>query len=166
MTDWRKIVSEYHDKVLGQSGGKLLTLEGASNSSVDELQQALGFDLAEEFRSLYLQCNGFGLTNGADDQKDWFFHPIDQISGFAGDTRKWFEETHPESAARFFPFVDWGNGDGMGYLLDENGQVLDGLFWFEHEYYEFDEDQEFDEFVVKRNNTIHELLTEGAGIVG
>jgi hypothetical protein len=54
----------------------------------------------------------------------------------------------------------------MGYMLNDDGEIHDGLYCFEHENYEFEKDQEIDEFVIKWNNTIYELLTEGAGIVG
>lgn len=162
MQDWRRTIREHHDKFHVQPSDKLLIRDGATNDGVDDLQTALGLELPNEFRSLYLQCNGFGLTYEDDDQKWWFCHPIDQIPGFVKQTRKWFDETHPESAAQFFPFIDWANGDGMGYLLDENGEFFDGLYCFEHENYEFEEDQKIEDFVVKWNNTIYELLTEGA----
>ncbi|MEM9412978.1 MAG: SMI1/KNR4 family protein [Planctomycetota bacterium] len=166
MHDWRTIINTHHDKVHVQPGDKLLIRNAATNADLDELQDELGFQLPDEFRSLYLQCDGFGLTYEDNDQKWWFCHPIEQIPEFVNQTRKWFEETHPEPAARFFPFIDWANGDGMGYVLDGDGQVIDGLYCFEHENYEFEEDQELEEFVVKWNNTILELLSDGAGVVG
>ena len=94
-----------------------------------------------------------------------FTHFIRSLIFFAS-TRSWFGETHPTVAKRFLPFIDWVNGDGMGYLVLDNGTIADGLFCFEHELFEHDEDQDPDEFIVKWNNSIFELLTEGAGIFG
>ena len=166
MQQWRQTISEHHSRVHVQPGDKLLIRDGSTSDRLDTLQESLCFDLPEEFRSLYLQCDGFGLTYEDNEQEWWFCHPLGQIPDFADQTRKWFEATHPEAAARFFPFIDWGNGDGMGYLLGEDGKKLNGLYCFEHENYEFDAEQEIEEFVVKWNNTIHELLTDGAGTAG
>ena len=166
MHDWRAVIIEYDCKTPVQPGETLLIRDAASVAEIDELQQNFGFQLPDEFRSLYLQCDGFGQTYETEDEVWWFFHRVEQIPDFARETRNWFVESHPDIANRFFPFIDWSNGDRMGYVLDEKGELLDGLFCFEHENYEFDEEQDSEEFIVKWNNSILELLTDGAGIAG
>jgi len=166
MYDWRKIISEHHHRVHVQPDDTLIIRDGAATDSIDDLQQTLGIEMPEEFRSLYCQCDGFGLDQTDGGQEWWFCHPITQIPEFVTQTGSWFRKTHPDSASRFFPFIDWSNGDGMGYLLNENNEMLDGLYCFEHENYEFEEDQDSEEFIVKWNNSIYELLTDGAGSVG
>lgn len=165
MTDWLKTISKNHNRVHRDIGDKLHIQAGASKSAIKTLEKSLKLNLVEEFRSLYEQCNGFGLT--CDDEPDriwWFFRPLEQIEEFADGTRSWFAETHPELAARFFPFIDWGNGDGMGYLIGDDDATQPGLYCFEHENYGFDEDDDPEEFIIKWNNSIYELLTVGAGI--
>lgn len=129
---------------------------------MDELsamERQLGIEFPQEFRDLYSTFNGIGLTSSdATEVEYWNFLPLHMIPDFAETIRNWFRETHPDAAARFVPFYDWKNGDGLGYLFDENGIAIPGLCNFEHELYGFDEDQDLDEFLEVVPVTIKEFL--------
>ena len=60
----------------------------------------------------------------------------------------------------FVPFVDWGNGDASGYVFSESGIPLPGIFIFEHDNYDFEEDQDWKEFLIPVDSTICAFLTE------
>lgn len=126
----------------------LVTGPPASDETLANLETALGFKLPPEFRSFYSSLDGFGIAS-ADDPNDvsWFFRPCEQIVQFSTDVRGWFKETHERCAKRFFPFIDWSNGDGIGYMLDESGEPIDGVFEFNHELYKFDSAQDVNEFL-------------------
>ena len=159
MHNWNQIVARHHSAAHRDDGYELVTRPGATGALIQETGAALGVAFPDEFIALYRVFDGIGIRN--DDHGEevlWFFQPLAQLQEFVATTRGWFRETHPELAARFFPFLDWANGDGMGYLTDESGSVLPGLFTFEHECYEFDEEQEPDEFLVSIPVTIEQFL--------
>lgn len=89
---------------------------------------------------------------------DWLFTPISKVLDLVDATRQWFQETHPGPAQRFFPFIDWSNGDATGYLLSPSGALLSALFDFEHEEYTFDASQDESEFLTSAYGSIEELL--------
>ena len=160
MPNWLKIIAGHHAKAHANDGYTLVTRPAASAEQLDRLAVSLGIALPSEFRELYSACNGFGVASDNElDKTWWLFRPTDQIESFAGDVRSWFAETHQSFANRFFPFIDFSNGDGIGYIVDESGAIIDGLFCFEHENYEFDAEQDVNEFITHSPVTIEEFLT-------
>lgn len=85
------------------------------------------------------------------------------MGGLRKSTEQWFLKTHPELAGRFYPFIDWSNGDSMGHYFSETGELMSGLYCFEHENYEHDEEQDSEDFIVRWNSSIFGLLDKGAG---
>ena len=160
MTDWLKVVADHLSKChLGQDSSLVLR-EGATSVELERLSASLGIALPTEFRALYSACNGFGVASR--DQPGgvcWLFHPTCQIPTFVDDIRSWFRETHGQFADRFFPFIDFGNGDGIGYCLDESGELIEGLCCFKHEEYRFTDEQDVNEFISCVPVSIEEFLT-------
>ncbi|MEZ5326426.1 MAG: hypothetical protein R3F19_15355 [Verrucomicrobiales bacterium] len=89
----------------------------------------------------------------------WHFTPIEQIPMITEDSRGWFRETHPNIANRYVAFQDYGNGDTSGYLFDKHLKSVIGIYIFEHESYEFDEDQNWEEFVRETDSAIEGYLS-------
>jgi len=161
MTDWLDIISNRYAEAVANDGDELVVSPGATQEQIDQCCEALGFDPPADFRELYATCNGFGVRErGQPDAPCWFFYPLQEIAGFCEEIRAGFEETHPEEASRFFPFIDFEDGDGVGYCVDAEGKLLDGLFLFESEAYEGEEDQEPNDFLVRVPMSVREFLTQ------
>ena len=161
MADWSIIIADQHSKAHPNDRCNLVAGPAATNQQLDELSESQGIALPQDFCELYLTHNGFGVAD--DDEPDkiwWFFRPTDQIADFANGMRSWFAKTHQKYADRFFPFIDFSNGDGIGYIVDESGLIMDGLSCFEHENYKFDEEQDVNEFITHAPVTIEEFLTQ------
>lgn len=136
----------------------------APPASIDEIQSLrnlLPQVVPDEIFELYSASDGCSLD--ADDEKYWFFVPIKQIADLTKATEQWYLKSHPQLEGRFHPFIDWNNGDSMGYFTSESGELLPGLYCFEHEELQYDSEQDEDEFIVRWNSDIHGLLTKGAG---
>lgn len=160
MTDWFRVFNKYYAVAHADEEYTMVTQPGVSAEELDQMAGRLGINLPDEFCDLYMATNGFGIAT--DDEPDdiwWLFHPLDDLPNFIDSMRDWFADTHPDVASRFFPFIDFANGDSMGYLTETVGSILPGLFCFEHESYEHDEDQDVDEFLSSIPVTIEELLT-------
>jgi hypothetical protein len=161
MADWLNIISNRYAEAVANDGDELLLSPGATREQIDQRCGALGFVPPSDFRELYATCNGFGVRElKQPDTPCWFFYPLEQMSEFCERIRAGFAETHPEEAARFFPFIDFEDGDGVGYCVDEEGQLLEGLFLFEHEAYEGEEDQEPSDFLVRVPMTVQQFLMQ------
>ena len=161
MVDWLAIIRSYHAKAHANDGYRLVTGPPASNAALDALQEWAGFQLPDEFRSFYSVMDGFGIADDdrASADTSWFFRPTDQIEPFTKEIRKWFQETHEAYALRFLSFIDFGNGDGMGYVEEEAGRPFDALFCFNHEAYRFDHDQDVNEFLEYLPVSLQEFLS-------
>lgn len=159
MADWNTLVEQHH--LLAYPDGEHVLVKGASASQTGlaNLEETLGFELPMEFRSFYSTIDGFGTGDPGDpDDVLWFFRPCAEIGQFCTDVRLWFQQTHGGYAERFFPFIDWVNGDGIGYLLDESGAPIECLFEFSHEQYRFDLNQDVSEFLRRVSSGIEEFL--------
>ena len=164
MPNWSKLIADNHAKAHADDGFNLITRLAATNIQLDELSESLGITWPTDFRELYSTFDGFGVaTNDEPDKIWWFFRPANEIPKFADDVRNWFLKTHEKCAARFFPFIDFSNGDGIGYIVDDTGVIMDGLFCFEHEQYKFDEEQDVNEFIIHVAVNIEEFLTQIVG---
>ncbi len=145
MPDWEKIIARQHAAAHSNDEYELVTGDRAAASEIARRGDQLGLIFPEEFVSLYETYNGVGIGSG--DDVWWVLHPLDQLSQFGKSVCSFFDETHPEEADLFYPFLDFGNGDAIGYLSDESGNVMPGLYVFSHESVRFDEDQESEEFL-------------------
>ncbi|MEZ5324857.1 MAG: SMI1/KNR4 family protein [Verrucomicrobiales bacterium] len=158
MSDWRPLITEFYKLDHADDPDSLELGQPATTDELDSLDKELGFNMPPEFRSFYGEFNGFGTKR--DGETDWFFVPISAIPSLTAGIRYWFQETHPEIAKRYVAVVDWGNGDSSGYLFSETGEPLEGFFIFEHESYEFEADQDWRDFIVPVDSSIHDFLTE------
>ncbi len=157
MPNWKKLVESHHET--SSEDYQLVTRQGATAADIETTARKLGIDFPREFRSLYSVFNGVGLCSpDRPEEIEWTFQPLENLPGFAEVARAWFAKTHPEVAKRFFPFIDWGDGDSMGYLTNNKGKVMKGIRWFQHESYEWDEDQDPDEFLELTNHSIQSYL--------
>ena len=159
MPDWKKIVTRHHSVAHADDDYRLETGNGASPESITKIGNELGLVFPEEFASLYQTFNGIGVSSEHDDDIWWLFCPLEQLPEFGMSIRDSFSEYHPNIAERFFPFIDWANGVGTGYLLDEGGRVFAGMYTFEHEALDYDEDQDPEEFLTSLPVSIEEFLS-------
>ena len=158
MSEWHKSIVAFHKLDNADNPDSLVLGSPATAASIAEFEKAIGYSMPNEFKQLYSEYDGFGTSS--DGETNWFFLPISKLPEHASEVRDWFQETHPEHAKRFVPFVDWGNGDATGYVFSETGTLLPGIFIFEHESYEFEEDQDWEEFLIPVDSTIRAFLTE------
>lgn len=158
MTEWNKSIVAFHNLDNAAARDSLILGSPATIDSIAEFEKAIGFSMPEEFKSLYSEHDGFGTSRHG--EAEWFFLPLSELPEHAAEVRDWFQETHPEIAKRFVPFVDWGNGDASGYVFSASGIPEPGIFMFEHESYEFEEDQDWREFLVPVDASIRDFLTE------
>lgn len=155
-SEWRENLVAFHTR--NADDPKSLVLgPPASAASIAEFENAIGNTMPDEFKQLYTECDGFGTTR--DGETRWFFLPVSKLPEHATEVRDRFQETHPEIAKRFIPFVDWGSEDACGYVFSETGTPLPGIFMFKHESYEFEEDQDWEEFLTPVSSSIRDVLT-------
>jgi SMI1/KNR4 family protein SUKH-1 len=158
MPNWSEIVARHHEGCHRNDGSKLVTGLPATDAELNTLSVSLGIQLPNEFCDLYRTFDGFGTSHESDSKTCWLFHPLNQVEAFAVSVRKWFIATHEEYAKRFFPLIDFSNGDGIGYLTDRSNTVMDGLFCFEHEKYRFKETQDVNDFISHAPVSIERFL--------
>jgi len=158
MSEWHKNIVAFHKLDNADDPESLVLGPPASAASIAEFEKAIGYKLPDEFKQLYTEYDGFGTSR--DGETDWLFLPVKKLSEHATEVRDWIQKTHPEIAKRFAPFVDWGNGEASGYVFSETGIPLPGIFIFEHESYEFEEEQDWKEFLIPVDSSIRDFLTE------
>ncbi len=158
MSEWRQVITEFHKLDHPDDPDSLELGQPVSSKEFDSLDKQIGFKMPPEFRSFYREFNGFGTKQ--DGETDWFFVPISIIPSLTANIRDWIQETHPEIAKRYVAVVDWGNGDLSGYLFSESGEPLDGFFIFEHESYEFEDAQDWREFIIPLDSSIRDFLSK------
>lgn len=158
MTEWNKSIIAFHNLDYADDPDSLVLGSPASAASIAEFEKAIGYSMPEEFKTLYSEYDGFGTTG--EGEVDWFFLPLAKLPALASEVRDSFHETHPQIAKRFVPFADWGNGDASGYLFSESGVPELGIFIFEHESYNFEENQDWREFLFPVDESIHDFLNE------
>ena len=156
---WRDLIERHHEWAHATDEYDLVTLPGISFDDIAEVEATLGFTFPREFVSLYRVVGGVGVKAG-EDKRYWLFTPLKEIPGFVSRIRDWIGETHPDCASRFFPFIDWSDGDGSGYLVSSSGKVLPGLYHFEHDSFEFDPDQNEKSFLIPLYKSIDAFLQE------
>jgi len=153
---WRTIIENQHKRNHPKNEYKLIFRDGCIDSDIRDIEQSLSVSFPKELSDLYTDFDGFGKSAEGGNTL-WFFVPLPQLINFVGEVRDWFEETHSSIAKRFLPVFDWGSGDSVGYLYNNAGEV-DGLYEFNHELYEFDESQDWKEFLIKDSKNITDFL--------
>ncbi|RYD21491.1 MAG: SMI1/KNR4 family protein [Verrucomicrobiaceae bacterium] len=157
MSDWRQHIITHHQLDYADTPESLRLGEPASEESIAAFEASVGYVLPGEFHDLYQQFDGYG--NETQEGVDWFFVPLEFLPEHVAGVRDWFESTHSALARRFVPFVDWGNGDASGYLFTESGEQEPGIFMFEHESYEFNEAQDWSDFLYLVDDNLQDFLT-------
>lgn len=148
MANWDSIIKSHHKRAHRRDGFEFACNPGAAAAELRSLEQRLGLELPAEFHELYATFDGFGVKSPEGlGNVYWFARPLNELPQFMEDIRGWFRKTHANVAERFFPFIDWANGDGLGYMADAQSRVLPGVYCFQHDSYEFRADQDADEFL-------------------
>ena len=159
MAKWKTIVSAFFRKADPENSFKHLANAAATVDAIDAAEKAIGIRLPDELRSFYLQFNGIGLGSEGETDDPRFIRPIEELPSFVTEARSWFAETHGDLASRFFAFIDWENGDVMGYLAQTNGPFYPYLVTFLHEQYAFEAAQDADEFMEPGPDSLAEFLS-------
>ena len=157
MENWKELITRFHSADHPESPESLHIGPPATAEEIAAFEAKAGFRFPEEFHDLYRSCNGFGRKDGA--EVIWFCAPLEEIPNMSEQARKWFTGTHPELAAQFVAFIDWESGDYTGYVFDEEGEVFEGLFDFEHESYDYESKQDPDEFILPMFPSLKDLLS-------
>ena len=145
--DWKQLARDRYAPT-----EELIFGSGATQQQWKELEEKGVIEWPTEFRSLYNEFNGF--AHGSSEEPEWLLVPLNQTPSLTAHIRSWFQETHPDQAARFVAFIDWGNGDATGYMMMNGGGWVDGLYTFNHEFYEFEAKQDWQEFLIKEYSSI------------
>ncbi len=157
--NWREVVSRHHEWAHRDDDCVLLMPDPSDEKRLVDKLGSLGFPRVEEFESFYRSVDGYGSKWNVDDEDSWLFVPVDQLPTAVKHGRDWFLKTHPDIAERFFAFINWGNGDYSGYLLDETGGCDGRIYTFEHEMFEFDEKQDWRDFLDSYYDSILDFLS-------
>ena len=132
MPNWTKTLIKYHAWAHPSGEYELVLGTPSSDSDLIKTEEKLGIEFPKEFRDLYLSHNSFGFTD-SNNKLTWSFLPLNQLPAFIEKVRSWFNEEQPALADRFFPFFDWHDGGGLGYLLSESGKIEKSLYDFHPE---------------------------------
>ena len=158
MKDWNKIALNYHN--LSHKGDEYSLLLGEPCSKADIMAcfSSQNFSPPEEFIDVYTAFDGLGISSSVYGNL-WMLVPLSQFSRCQRDARNWFSDDYPDLAQRFFPFIDWSNGDYSGYLLSSEGVLLPGIYDFSHEEYEPSDKIDENEVLESVYDSIYEFLT-------
>jgi|GEM_PF-1345461 len=165
MTNWTNRLKRWHSRHFADNGSALHLGPSTSPSELHGFKERTQFEWPAEFLELYTKHDGVGVKAPPDDEVTWSFVPTNEIAKFGDSIRDWFSATHPEIAKAFFPFLDWGSGDAVGYIRLEDvlkhpvkGIGPGTLFEFEHECYEFDSSQHWTDFLQPAYESIEHFL--------
>lgn len=159
MTNWQPIVDDFFRKSDPENAFTHLVNAGASSDEIDAAEAKIGVSLPEQLRSFYLSLNGIGLGWEEEDDSPRFIRPIDELPAYMIQGREWFSKLHGNLASRFYASIDWGNGDAMGYLQQDDGTFYPFLVTFQHERYKFDAAQDVGEFMHEGPESLIEFLS-------
>ncbi len=159
MKSWYDLIHASHERDHKSDGYQLVTMPPANPYEIQSLEELVGITFPSEFHDLYSTFNGVGVV-GKTGKTYWTFTPLDKIPEFIASTREFFQDTHPDLAKRFFPFIDWSDGDASGYMLSPSRDLLPSLFDFQHDDYEFEETQDDSEFLVVAYRDIKDFIQQ------
>ncbi len=155
MPNWTSLIDAQHRWAHNNDGYQLVLNGAAEDAAISALADKLGITLPPDFCDFYRQHDGFGVRHTNDlETIYWSLVPLSMVPDLVQSARDWFQETHPELAQTFYPFIDWSCGDYTGYIIGPDGTLKSGLFTFEHESYESEADQTPDDFL---HHTYHDI---------
>lgn len=159
MANWKSLVDKFFRRADPKNSFRHIVKAGASPDAIKATEMQIGISIPDELRSFYRCFNGIGLGWGDEPDAPRFIRPIEDLPDFVVQARSWFAETHCDLASRFFAFIDWENGDVMGYMRQEDGTFYPFLVTFLHELYRFDATQDADEFIEQGPESLAEFLS-------
>lgn len=140
--NWRHLVSEAHKR--WQNEGVVLPVPlGASNGQIINAESEVGLSFPPELRSFYLSCDGEGFN--PETGVCLGIVPLELLPKLKSEADEWLSATHPEIARAYLPFLSWGDGDSIGYLMLEPTHPR--IVEFSHEDFNFSADQNWAEFL-------------------
>ncbi|RYD49039.1 MAG: SMI1/KNR4 family protein [Verrucomicrobiaceae bacterium] len=158
MNDWRKDLLKFHQGDNPDDSNPPVFGPPATPEAIAAFEKSVGLRMPQEFHELYLQVDGFGqMYNG---EILWYVVPLAELAEHVAGRRDWFQKTHPDLARGYVPFFDWANGDSCGYLFSKSGAMVPGLFMFEHEEYEFEEDQDPEDFLSLTDESFRHFIRD------
>ena len=158
MINWNSLVNSFLRSANPSGEFRPIVRLGASPEAIAGTERKLGIPIPEELRSFYLRCNGMGLACDDEPDEPRLIPPVEELPSTAAACRGWFAETHSDLASRFLPFLDWENGDFMGYLLQSDGTYHPFLATFCHELYKCTSTQDANEFLERGPSSLAEFL--------
>jgi hypothetical protein len=150
--NWQQILNNYFGKI------KVNRVFGPSATEADfvKLKVETNYNWPAEFLELYRLHNGIGIPDAdIEGGIDWMYLPIQLIPDFSKHVQQWYADTHEYLADQFFPFINYGNGDAIGYKRSCINQ--DSLLYiFSHEDYKHDISQPIEEFIYPVSSNLKE----------
>jgi hypothetical protein len=154
--NWRTKIIKHYLKQVDTSYGLII---GALPVQDDDCSRADSvYPLPEEIKEIYSIHDGFGLVKEKGEIL-WQLPPRYQLPQLKATCCDWFADTHPELVHSVFPFLDGFTGTYL-LVLVENGKILQGIFEFDHENYDFEPNQPWSEFIVKVYDRFEEFFED------
>ena len=158
--NWKRIVDDFFRMSDPDGEYEHYAPSGASAATIVELESEIGVELPQELRDFYANYDGIGLVTRDDEAPmPLFIRQTTELAGFIRQCQSMIRDTHPNHAERYFPFIDWYNGDSSGFMLNASGQLVDGVFTFSHELYSYDAAQDLNDFIQPHSDSIASLLS-------
>jgi hypothetical protein len=147
--NWQNLIKNYCEYFKG----RVSLGPAATESDFDKLKKETNYNWPTEFLELYGLHNGIGSPDAdIEGGIDWFYLPTQLIPDFSKHVQRWYVDTHKQLCDQFLPFINYGNGDAIGYnRLCVNDINL--LYIFSHEDCKNDASQPIEEFIypISRN---------------
>lgn len=159
MTDWLDLLTRHHAAAQADSGYEPIFGDSAPLERLDDVRAKIGLPLPSELKEFYQSVDGYGLRMERNSMlSPWFIVPTSELPDFVSAQPSAIASSHKSLSERFLPFIDWANGDSMGYIYDRDGKLIDGLHMFTHELYHYESDQEPDDFFRSFEGSIADFL--------
>jgi hypothetical protein len=158
MKDWKSIVTSHHQFFHGNDEYELVCGAPATEAEFEELKELLPTEVPGEMKEFYATMNGFGKSS-AKYPLLWFFVPLPELPRVVREFQETIADHQSDLGNRYLPFIDWHCGDLTGYLWNREGQMVPGLWMFEHENFRYEPYQDESEFMVQSGRSIEEFLT-------
>lgn len=156
--DWKQLTLDYFSRLESSQRFLPVFLPPMTNEDQMDFLKTTGWKWTEEFISYYENHSGVGRKFLSQTWVTWLFVPHVEIPDFVrGYQEDWIGKTHPELAPHYYPFIDVGLGDCVGYL-DLPGHSTDQLWFFQHEEFLFEPGQPWEEFLTPMAISIEDFL--------
>ena len=159
MAEWKSLVDTFFLKSDPNGDFRHIAKPPATADLIAATEAKIGVSIPDDLRSFYLCYNGIGLAGGDEPDTPRLILPVEDLPDFIAQGRSRFSDMHPDLASRFLPFLDWENGDVMGYLFQKDGALYPFLVTFMHEQYSFNSSQDAEDFLEQGPESLAELLT-------